>query len=172
MKINFENTQKNNLVEYLKYTLIGFFFLFIHIFIIHYFEIYGVVPDIILILGVWITIKEGRFIGLLYIFIFGLFFDIINNEYYGLTSISKIAAIFFVGVFYEDDKYILLLSNFKFAIVVFFSSIINNIIFYLFDFRETNYDFSTYIIYYVSANAFYTSFLSMILVVYYSNKRF
>lgn len=172
MKINFENAQKNNLIEYTKFILLGVLFLIIHLFVINYFEIFGVVPDILLFLGVWITIKEGRFVGLIYIFLVGLLFDVINNEYYGLSSLAKISAIFFAGTFYEEDKSILVLSNFKFVVIVFFSSIINNIIFYLFDFRITNYDFVTYLIYFVIANAFYTSILSMSIVVYYSNKRF
>ena len=52
MKINFENTQKNKALEYSKFTLIGFLFIFIHLYVINYFEIYGVVPDILLFLGV------------------------------------------------------------------------------------------------------------------------
>ena len=171
MKINF-NKPKNQYIEYLKYIGVGILAIIFQLFIVRYFEIYNIAPDLLLIIGVLVAIKEGRFIGLLYVFVMGLLLDIFANDYYGLSSLSKLFAILFAGSFFEEDKSILILSKFKFLLITLGASIINNLFFYLFDIRDTNFDFTTYLMYFVIANATYTSAIASFVLVYYSNKRY
>lgn len=171
MKINF-NKPKDQLKEYLKFSILGFVVILLQLFVINYFAVYSVIPDLLLIVIVLFTLREGRFSGLIFAFILSLLFDILGNDVYGLSSLSKIFVAFFVGMFYNEGKSILILSKFHFILIVFTAAIINNLIYYLFDIRETNFSFYTYLLYYTFANAIYTSLLAVPALIYYSNKRY
>lgn len=172
MKINFEKNNDNIYKKYSKYFGFGFFLIMIHIYILNYIEIYGIIPDLLLIISILVTIKEGRFGGLIFSFILCLLFDILNNEIYGLTSISKLFIVFIAGFYYDEGKSILILSKFKFTLIIFILAIISNFIFYFFDPRILNFTFYNYFVYYILGNSIYTTLISSSVVIYYSNKRY
>lgn len=172
MKINFEKNDANIYKKYSKYFGFGFILILIHLYILNYIEVFGIIPDLLLIISILVTIKEGRLSGLLFSFILCLFFDIFNNEIYGLTSISKLFVVFLAGFYYDEGKSILILSKFKFTFLIFIFSIFSNLIFYFFDQRILNFSFYNYFIYYILGNSIYTTLVSSIVVVYYSNKRY
>jgi len=74
MKINTSITStKINQKKYLKYFSVLVLLTIFHSIFLEFIEIMDITPDLFIILAVWITVKEGRFIGLIAAFIIGLY---------------------------------------------------------------------------------------------------
>ena len=62
-------------------------------------SINGYVPDLILILLVLYTLKEGQMYGMILGFVLGFFFDLATGNVIGSTMLSKTVAGFVAGYF-------------------------------------------------------------------------
>ncbi|MFH1196918.1 MAG: rod shape-determining protein MreD [bacterium] len=105
-------------VRYL-FPAIGFFVLaVIQLNIVPYIAIGTVRPDLILILLIYLTLKNGQIYGSIIGFVFGFFFDLFSGGMLGASMFSKTAAGFLCGYFYNENKIDYSTSSISFVFIV------------------------------------------------------
>ncbi len=76
-------------LEYLIPLLVFFPLLLVQIIIVPLISIEGFVPDLLLILLIFYTLRKGQLYGTVLGFVFGLFIDLITGSLLGSTMFSK-----------------------------------------------------------------------------------
>jgi len=90
-----------------------------------------ITPDILLIWIVYLALKEGQFRATLWGFFIGLLFDLITDNFIGLSALTKTICGFTAGYFFNDNKTQLTLGSYRFLFVVLVSSLVHNSIYFL-----------------------------------------
>jgi rod shape-determining protein MreD len=121
----------------------------------------GMTPDLLLILVVWITIKEGRFRGLFAGFAVGLLFDLISTDVIGTNALTKTLAAFVAGSFYKEGKADNIIGSLKFLLIVFVSSVVHNLVYFFFYLRMTDISFWGFFVEYGIAMSLYTTIVAI-----------
>ncbi len=118
------------------------------------------VPDLLLILTVFVGIRLGQISGSLFGFLSGFLQDVLI-DFYGLNALCK-TIIGFSAKYFKVER-VLLIEKFYFPVVVFFSSLIHSILFFGFQSLDPNLNFYTLFIDYGLLNALYSAFMAFIL---------
>lgn len=134
-------------------------------------SISGMTPDVLVILCVMISLREGQFEGTISAFIIGLFFDIVSFDLIGTNALAKTFVGFTAGYFYKEGFYKATVSNIKFIFIVFLCSLINNFIYYLIFIKPMELNFLTFFLRYGLAMAFYTTIFSIFVLLSNMRKR-
>ncbi|HLX12126.1 MAG TPA: rod shape-determining protein MreD, partial [Bacteroidota bacterium] len=99
--------------------------------IMHFVNLEGIVPDLLTIWIVYIALMEGQFEATMWGFAIGLLFDLTTHDFIGLSALSKTICGFIAGYFYGENKARLVLTSYRFLLIVFFVSIIQNIVYFV-----------------------------------------
>lgn len=151
--------KRNQLI--LSLLLTGLVFYFLQTALINPFLTVGSnVPDLLLILTVFVGIRLGQISGSLFGFTAGLLQDALI-DFYGLNALCKTVIGF--GAKYFKTERVLLIEKFYFPIVVFFSSLMHSILFFGFQSLDPNMNFYTLFMNYGLPNAVYSAVMAMIL---------
>jgi rod shape-determining protein MreD len=120
-------------------SLTGLLFYFLQTTLINPFLSVGPnVPDLLLILTVFVGIRLGQIAGPIFGFTAGLLQDALI-DFYGLNALCKTVTGFTVKYFGTEK--VLLVEKYYFPLVVFFSAIIHNLLFYGFQSLDTSLNF-------------------------------
>jgi rod shape-determining protein MreD len=130
---------------------------------------YQITPDIILIGIVYLGIKKGKIPGSIGGFTAGLIFDLFSFSFLGLSALSKATSGFISGFFNRENKVDKYTETYIFILIVFISSLFNNILYFSLYFQGTSLNFTAIIIRYIFPSAIYTALLAIPLVIF--NKR-
>lgn len=166
MKFEFEQPNKQARQTY-KYIIYAIIILVISLFqdiFLHFIEIGGVTPDLLIIFCVWITLKEGPFIGLFFGFGSGLLLDIISYDVIGTNALAKTVVCFAAGFFYRENQTEIILSSSKFLIIVSICSVVHNIIYFFFYIKSNELSFFPFAFKYIIAFTIYTGVISIIVI--------
>jgi rod shape-determining protein MreD len=125
-------------------------------------EVNDSIPNILSIFSIWIVIREGRIIGFIAAFILGIIYDILTLQVIGVSSLSFLFGALFAGIFYRKDKELLVLSSYRFILIVFFGALISNLIQNIFYLKLSELDFWTSFVFKWLGNTVYTAVLSTI----------
>jgi rod shape-determining protein MreD len=115
----------------IKYILLSLLFILLQTTVVQLFSLNGIVCDMLLIWVVYISIQEGQMSGTIYGFSIGLVFDMVSGGFLGLSSLTKALCGFSAGYFYNENKIEITLGSYRFLLVVLFSSILHNFIYFL-----------------------------------------
>jgi rod shape-determining protein MreD len=137
-----------------------------HIVFIDFIEIMEITPDLFIILVVWITLKEGRFTGLLTGFAVGLFLDVISADIIGTNALAKTIAAFIASFFYKENNTIQFTKSYKFILIVLLSAFVHNIIYYFFFINASDQSFFLFYLKYGLATTVYTTFFSTFVLLF------
>jgi rod shape-determining protein MreD len=121
----------------------------------------GMTPDLLIILTVWITLKEGRFKGLFAGFAIGLLFDLISTDVIGTNALTKTIVAFVAGAFFKEGKSDSIIGSLKFLVIVFICSVIHNLIYFFFYLRVTDVSLWGFFIEYGLAMSLYTTIVAI-----------
>ncbi len=91
-------------------------------------KIYDFLPDLLLILIVWITLRESVYIGLILAFLAGFIHDTMAINPYGLTALSYIVPVFILKFLKTKDNYQKDLHTLRFLFLVSVATIISSLI--------------------------------------------
>jgi len=127
---------------------------------------YEVTPDIVLVGLAYVGIKRGKITGSIAGFLSGLLLDLFSFSFIGLMALSKSAGGFLSGFFNNENKMERYLSSYGFVLIVFFCSMVNNVIYFTIYFQGTSLVFSDVLLRYVLPTAVYTSIISIIPVIF------
>ncbi len=111
--------------------LIFFPILLVQILFVPFFSLGTLSPDLIMLLIVFYSLKNGQIFGMIAGFIFGFFFDISSGGMLGSSMFSYTLSGFVAGIFYNENKFYYYLKSLFFAVIVIFCTLINNTVYYL-----------------------------------------
>jgi rod shape-determining protein MreD len=158
--------------DYILAVLLFFPLLVIQTTIVPLIAVNGVIPDLIIILLVFYTLKMGQLHGTILGFIFGFLFDIITGGLIGSSMLSKTVAGFVTGYFYNENKKDLYLKSFLFVLIVLLGSTIDSFILAFFTTINLNTSIITFFIEQGILPGIYTAVFSIIVIVFFPRRSF
>lgn len=133
-------------------------------------SINGYVPDLILILLVFYTLKEGQMYGMLLGFVLGFLFDIFTGNVIGSSMLSKTVAGFVAGYYANENKVAMYLKSYPFILIVLLCAIIEPIIFSFFSAGSLNTNIFKLFFEQGLIPGIYTAFISVIVISFYPKR--
>ena len=129
----------------------------------------NITPDLVIIVVVYIAIKEGKIGGTIAGFIAGILIDFLSGSFLGLQALSYSISAFVAGHFKKDnEKY---LYKFNFLLIIFLCSLTGNFIYYFIFFQGTTISFSEIIMKYVFTSSAYTTLISTLYIFFPKRKK-
>jgi rod shape-determining protein MreD len=125
-----------------------------------------VIPDLILILLVFYTIKNNQIYGMVLGFIFGFLFDIITGSLLGSSVISKTISGFTAGYFSNENKRDMYLRTYAFPLIVLLCGVIDS---FVYSFFSTSNLYSNFMINMLQQGIFpgvYSAAISIIVLLF------
>ncbi len=135
-------------------------------------SINGIIPDLILILLVYYTIKSGQIYGTILGFILGFFFDLITGSLLGSAMISKICAGFTAGYFSNENKQDIYLRTYVFSLIVLLCGVIDSTIYSFFSTVDIKANLLFVLFEQGLFPALYTALISFAVVIFQPRKSF
>ena len=143
--------------------LLGFSLLAIifQIIIAPWLSIQNIKPDFVLILVMFVALLQGRVFGQLYGFGIGMVVDVIGiGSFFGLSALSKTVAGFLAGYFKNRRNRFNHITFYSIYVLVIF---IHFAIFFLINFKSTDYGTQFILLRYVLPETIYTSIIFILL---------
>ncbi len=94
-------------------------------------SIYEVTPDLLILIVIWITLREGKLFGLVSGFLIGILFDFISMNVIGVNALTKTIVAYFVGYFYKENEFWNIIRSNRIFLLTFISVFLHNAIYYL-----------------------------------------
>ena len=133
-------------------------------------SIVGVIPDLILILLVYFTLRMGQIHGTVLGFIYGFLLDMITGNILGSAMIAKTLSGFVTGYFYNENKLDIYFKSVVFSLIVLLSATIDSFIFSFFSSVELE---KSILLRFFEQGMFpgiYTAVISLILVMFHPRR--
>jgi len=128
-------------------------------------KIHFYLPDLLLILACWITLREGVYIGIILAFFAGVIHDLFALNPLGFTALSTVTACFVLKYFKSKDNYKKDLETIRFVIFTFIITMISTFIKVLLTMNIFTENIEIYFIQQVIATSVYTSIFALFPVV-------
>jgi len=132
----------------------------------------GIVPDLIVILLVFYSMRLGQLTGTVLGFVYGFFFDVITGSLLGTTMLSLTIAGFVAGYFSNENKRDLYFNNYTFVLIVAICSIINSGFNSFFASIDLNTNIMKLLLNQGILPSLYTALVSVLVVVFYPKRSF
>ncbi|MDP3150924.1 MAG: rod shape-determining protein MreD [Ignavibacteria bacterium] len=146
--------------------------LLIQVVIVPYFELSGIVPDLILILIVFYTLKFGQLYGIILAFILGGITDFSTGSILGSSMFTKTLSAFIAGYFFNENQTVSIIKSPLFLGIIFLSSLVNAISFSLI----SNFDISLNIFSLIFEEgmipAIYTTIIASIVMIFFPKRSY
>lgn len=133
-------------------------------------SIVGVIPDLMLILLVYFTLRMGQIHGTVLGFIYGFLLDMITGNIFGSAMISKTISGFVIGYFYNENKLDIYFKSLVFSLIVLLSATIDSFIFSFFSSVELE---KSILLRFFEQGMFpgiYTAVMSLVLVMFHPRR--
>lgn len=157
--------------EYITSILLFFPLLIIQITIVPLIAINGIIPDLLIILLVYYTLRLGQLEGTIIGFTYGLFYDLITGGLLGSSMLSKAITGFIVGYFFSENKKDIYFKSYVFPLIVLLGSTVDSFILSFFTTVELNTNMAGLFIQQGLLPGIYTAILSIIVVIFYPRRR-
>jgi len=114
-------------------TALTLLFILLQTTLARYLAIAGLPPDIALIWIVYLALKRGQIAATLAGFSTGLVLDLLsgNDGMLGLAALSKTAAGFTAGYFFNENKTLQTLGSYRFVLLIFSVALVHNLIYFI-----------------------------------------
>jgi rod shape-determining protein MreD len=147
--------------RYTKYGIVSIVLIIVQTTLIQLLNLEGIMPDILAIWVVYIAIMEGQMEGMLWGFAVGLVFDFTTQEFIGLSALTKMLCGFLAGYFYNENKTRIVLSSYRFLLIVAFASFFQNVLYFIVFTRGSDVSLFRSIFVYGLTTTFYTSLFTI-----------
>ena len=158
-------------MKYLIYAGVGFLLIVIQVLVSRFLSIAGVSPDFLLIFLVWLTIREGQFVGETAGFTLGIVLDVLSGGILGAHALSKTIACFLMGFFYNAERTEQNIRNWPFLLLTLLGAVVNNFLYYFLITRGSEISFGEFTFRYGAVGALYTVFIAIFPLLYWSRRR-
>lgn len=156
--------------DYILSILLFFPLLIVQTTLVPLIAINGIVPDLILILLVFYSMKRGQLYGTVLGFIYGFLFDIITGNLIGSTMLSKTLAGFIAGYFSNENKRELYFRSYSFALIVLLCSVSDKVINAFFTTVDINASLINILFRQGMLPGIYTAVLSIFVIMFYPKR--
>jgi rod shape-determining protein MreD len=158
-------------MNYLWYTVAGLILLLVQL-NLGYVAVEHITPDLLVILTVFIAVREGQFAGEIAGFLLGLLFDLISSDIIGTNALSKMLAGFIAGYFFNKTLSIQdSIGSFRFLGIVALSALAHNIVYFFFYVQPTDLSFAKFFLRNGIAASLYTAVVSVIVMLVAARKQ-
>jgi len=101
--------------------------------IAQYLAVAGLSPDITLIWIIYLSLRRGQMTGTVAGFFCGLVLDLLSGAdgMLGLAALSKTAAGFTAGYFFNENKTLQTLGSYRFILIILLVSVVHNLIYFI-----------------------------------------
>lgn len=125
-----------------------------------------IAPDLILILVVFLTLKNGQIYGSILGFILGLLFDLVSGGLIGAAMFSKTLAGFIAGYFFSEKRIETNLDSTMFIVIIFVCAFVDSLFYSLLTSIESNITILNLFFEYGILPAFYTAAVSLPVIIF------
>lgn len=158
-------------MNYLWYTVTGLLLLLVQL-NLGYIAVESITPDLLVILTVFIAVREGQFAGEIAGFLLGLFFDLISSDIIGTNALSKLLAGFIAGYFHNQQLSLQdSVGTFRFLGIMGLSALVHNIVYFFFYVQPTDLDFANFFLRKGIAASLYTTVVSVLVMLVAARKQ-
>ena len=133
-------------------------------------SIVGVIPDLILILLVYFTLRLGQIHGAILGFVYGFLLDMITGNIFGSAMIAKTISGFVAGYFYNENKLDIYFKSVVFSLIVLLSATIDSFIFSFFSSIELEKSILLRFLQQGMFPGIYTAVISLVLVMFHPRR--
>jgi len=154
------NAKRIQRMKFIVYPIVSVLIGLFQVSVVSFIEIGGISPNLLIILVVWIAIKEGQFIALFSAFLIGVFYDVLKMDVIGTNALSLLITAFITGFFYKEGKSDLIIRSFKFLFIVFIGAISHNLVYFFLYLKISEISFWNFFLKYGIASSFYTTVFS------------
>lgn len=154
----------------IKYIFLSFLILILQLIISRLLSLGGITPDLLIIWIVYLSLRQGQTQAILWGFSIGLIYDFLIGDFIGLSAFTKMLAGFMAGYFYNENKLHLILGSYRFLLIVFFSSLIHNVIYFMIFTKGTDINLLRTFVEFGLSTSFYTMILSTLPMFMFSRK--
>lgn len=146
------------------YLLLAVALFAVHFFVVPFLAIVHVVPDVILILVVYLALREGQAFATVAGFLLGLALDITSGEggMLGLAALCNTIAGFTAGYFYNENRMMQILGGYQLLIAVGIAGLVHNVIYFLIFLQGSGIPVSDAMFLHAVPGALYTVALSLL----------
>lgn len=158
-------------MNYLWYAIAGLILLLVQL-NLGYIAVESITPDLLVVLTVFIALREGQFTAQLTGFVLGLLFDVISSDIIGTNALSKMLAGFVAGYFYNEQLSIAdSIGGFRFLGVIALATLVHNIVYFFFQVQHTDLTFTGFFLRYGFAATLYTTVVSVVVMLVAARKQ-
>jgi len=113
--------------------LLSLLFLVLQTTIIRFLAVQMIVPDVVLLWIIYLAIRRGQITATTAGFFIGLAFDLLSgaDSMLGLAALSKTAAGFVAGYFFNENKTAQTLGSYQLILIVVLASLVHNLIYFV-----------------------------------------
>ena len=133
-------------------------------------SIVGIIPDLILILLVYFTLRLGQIHGAILGFVYGFLLDMITGNIFGSAMIAKTISGFVAGYFYNENKLDIYFKSVVFSLIVLLSATIDSFIFSFFSSVELEKSILLRFLQQGMFPGIYTAIISLVLVMFHPRR--
>jgi rod shape-determining protein MreD len=137
-----------------------------------YVAVETVTPDLLVVLTVFIALREGQFTGVIAGFLLGIMFDLISSDIVGTNALSKMLAGFIAGYFFDAKLSVQdSIGSFRFLGVVAIAALAHNIVYYFFYVQPTDLSFVKFFLRSGIAASLYTTVIAVLVMLVAARKQ-
>ncbi|MGD1007158.1 MAG: rod shape-determining protein MreD [Ignavibacteriaceae bacterium] len=156
--------------EYIWSVVLFFPLLIIQTTVVPFISINGITPDLILIMLVFYTVRNGQVYGTILGFVYGFLFDLITGSLLGSAMLSKTIAGFIAGYFSNENKREIYFKTYIFVLIVFLCSVVDLIINSFFSSIDLNTSIVLLLFEQGVLPGIYTALLSALIILFYPKR--
>jgi rod shape-determining protein MreD len=130
----------------------------------------SITPNLVFLLVVYYTIREGQIFGTILGFITGFLFDLFSSGLLGSSMFAFTISAFIAGYFYSENKMDINLNTYFFLVIVFLSAIVSSFIYSAINASGSGIGFLFLLVEGALLPSFYTTLFGVPIVVFSSKK--
>lgn len=113
--------------------VVSILFIVLQTTLVRFLAIGTIAPDVAFIWIVYLAIRRGQIPGTIAGFLIGLALDLLSgsSSMVGLGALSKTVGGFLAGYFFNENKTLQILGGYQFLLVVAFTSLVENVIYFV-----------------------------------------
>jgi rod shape-determining protein MreD len=155
---------------YIRFAIAALGLLLLQTTFIPFISLGGYLPDLFMILLVYIALQRGQIEATISGFILGLLQDIVTIKFFGLAALSKTIAGFVSGYFFNENTIEQTLGSYRFVLLVGLCSIVHNLLYFTIFFQGNENSIFFSVLSSTLGIALYTCVMSILLMFFFSRK--
>lgn len=156
--------------DHIKYFFISLLLIIIQSQAMKLLSLEGLTPDILTIWIVYIALRHGHPASTIWGFGIGLLFDLVTGNFIGISALTKTICGFVAGYFYNENKTVMLLSSYRFVVIILIVSFIQNIVYFVIFTQGSDIGLLRAILEFGLATTLYTAIVSLLPMFMFSRK--